>query len=249
MPQKADVPESPGVAFREIEEQSLSSGLPVSRLAILSLFAGVVGSLAAFSALLLPAVFLAIGLSLAALWQLSRNSGMSGANLARIGLGLALLGGSWGAAARYQRNTYLFSQAEKHAREFLVLLANNRPYDALELKQPAPARRVAGTDVKEFYEVMEGDQRQEVDAFLENSAVLAVMKSGPNSDWKLEENVVIDYRSGGLIQVMVRMKNLADPKSPSIDINLRRDASQLLADGNTIYWNVDDIMFPLDDYK
>lgn len=237
-----DSPDRP--AFHSIDHALIEGPAPLSRLAIVSLLLGILSLLALLSNLFIPICVAAAILGAASMVRIVLDSGIRGARLAQLGLGLGILSCTWSVTAESGRRHYLTGLAGTYAAEFLDLLSAGRKYEALELKRLEPERQITGTNLEEYYLNLPAEEREIANEFLNDPVTYAVLNNG--AKWTLLQGLEI-RQQGRVTFVTVDMKNeLPDPDPAVVRVTLERHEGVLIVDQAepTRHWNVGQVQIP-----
>lgn len=123
----------------------------LSHLAVWSIPLGLASALAMVSPLLWFVPVLAIAIATGGLVVISRSNDTTGRRLALIGLGLAVLFGTWGVAWTISRRNVIHGQARTHASEWLVLMQQQDYMKAHQLSIDFFERLPANASLEEHY--------------------------------------------------------------------------------------------------
>ena len=134
------------------ENDQLDTYRRLSRLAICSIPLGLLSALSLVSPLMWCVPMVAIMLALGGLWQVSRSKETTGRRLALLGLGLAILFGTWGMTWTLSRRMVFNHQAKKHASTWFVLMQNGEYMKAHQLGMSHNERLPPGLSLEEHYE-------------------------------------------------------------------------------------------------
>jgi hypothetical protein len=205
------------------EEQNLltPNRPPVSRLAIFSLIAGIISSIALFNLDLVALPILATVLGLAAYMMTAKNEGVSGQSLALVGMGLGVAFGIACFTRTNLRDRYLFAQATEFAQQFLDVVGQNKLLEAYEMTRSEPERQVAGTSLEEAYKNAGESAKENIDAFKKREGLVRAVTAGPNAEWVLESPVRVLEVQDQSMHVAVRMIDVKSKKS--VELTLNRD--------------------------
>lgn len=234
-------------AFNSLDEGALFDQPPFSRLAYVSFAAGLFSLCAAFSTILLPAAFLALAVGIAVVWKLSRDNQLAGRWLAQIGLALSATAIAWSATARTSVDAYYYAEAAQHAKLFLDTLSAGNKYEALELRQVESGRQLTGTSLSKYYNGLDDESREMVDAFLNEEATKLVLASGPQANWQFIRGIsVINQEKQS--NITVEMANKAEQgKGEVVHVQMKRQLG-LLTDpkkrDSTALWNFEGMKRP-----
>jgi len=123
----------------------------LSQLAVWSVPLGFLSALAMVSPLLWFVPLVAVTFALGGLRQISRSNDLTGRRLALLGLGLAVLFGTWGMTWTLSRQSVINRQSREHASQWLDLMRNREYMQAHQLTLGFFKRTPVGTSLEEHY--------------------------------------------------------------------------------------------------
>jgi hypothetical protein len=201
------------VQFSELEQPELAEYSPLNRCALISFVLGWLSGLALLHPILGIVPLVGTILAIVALQQLrSTDTKQSGRTLAVIGLGLAVLFGTWAIARQSSRDLRLFSQARLCAEEWLELLRQGKLEDAHQLTLPEESRAPAGLALKAHYAADDHDHKAhekagtpamhemmemmmhphvELDGFFSEAVAKRLREMGPRARYEFLGNVQV----------------------------------------------------------
>lgn len=227
-------------AFQTPDGENIVEQPPISKLAILSCLLGIVSLVALLAPPAAVVSVLAIVIGLLAAFLGSASSRMT-----HIGIGLGALTAVWPTVSMNQKNQYVYQEAGKAAEHFLELLASGKKYEAIELSEMEMDRQITGTDLSKYYGSKEGEDRDRLEEFLHDPLNIAVMESGPDSEWKYTKGIRV-RRERGAYEIVVECRDQTTPTSPVIYVRLQRSLNMMVGDDSVALWNVLDVVAPGD---
>ncbi len=231
-------------AFQQVEPVEAFETPRMSKLAVISLLLGLLGlvALLAPSMMVVSGLALVLGVLAFVLQMLGPGSDQLGKNFAILGAGLGALATIWSYTALSKKNEYLFNQGAVHAERFMQVLAEGRVYEAMELTQMEPDRQITGTNLEKYYTSLEEEAGEPFREFSTGPLATRILQSGPNAKWRCEAGTRVT-RSGNATEVVLEMKNEADPDGEPIYVRLQRSLGVVLGEEgkNTALWHVIDL--------
>lgn len=196
---------------------------PLSRLAIGSFVLGLLGGIALFNFDLVVLPILATALGLATYMMIARSDAYSGQWLAIAGMGLGLVFGLGSYTSTKLRDQYMYRVGSQFALQFIGIIADGKLLEAYELTKTEPERHVAGTSLEDAYRTASEPSKQNIDAFMNETAVRKVSGLGKEARWKLDRGVRVTETQGASMHVVVRLINTAPGGGETVDVTLARD--------------------------
>lgn len=207
---------------------------PLSRLSIVALVFGVLGSIATFSNTLILFPIIAIALSLLVYWQLARDPSHGGKNLAMIGLGLGVAFVTWTLSATFLRDLYMYEAGKVIAGQFLKILSMDQKYEAFELTRGEGERQIAGTSLERYYEGgsvapndpagTDSQAREAFREFMNAEGSKLVIARGKNARWQFVRGTGVSISGTGKLLVGVEMVDTSTQPEARVKVQLERNA-------------------------
>ena len=213
----------------------------VSPLAVVALLCGVASILALISSLFYVLCFAAIALGAIAYIGIQNHEELAGGRAAQVAILLGALTASWSITSSVNHNTYLYEQAAPMAEQYLSALAEERIYDAMEMRKIEPDRQLVGADLEAVYTEPDSDSARYLKELLEKPVTQWVIESGSKAQWQFARGVKVNSEPP-MATVTIEMKNIAADHDQRVQVVLRRDLGLIVRDSGPqkALWNIMD---------
>lgn len=206
--------------FASEEQEYLSPARPpLSRLAIVALFASLFGGLVMLNSDLIAVPLIGVVLGVIAYVQIARSQALSGNAVALAAVLLGVLFAAWSQTNLRLRDRYFYDVGSQVARQYLKVLGEGKMLEALELTKPEGERQVSGASLEEYYANVNEMVKERVDGYRTDPAVRKVIDLGPKAEWQLAQGVR-NLRYYKEIHVLVRMVDTVSRQE--VDVTLAR---------------------------
>lgn len=236
----SELPDRPAMSSPELGNES--EKLPLGKMPIAACLVGCLSLLTPLSLALLPLSILASALGAVVLWKQTREANFTGKLLAQIGLGLGVATGAWSMTSTRAETEYLTKVASENATAYLEKISQGKVYEALELHLPVRQRQIAGTNLKEYYELLRGEAADKVAGIQYSPATKVIEAAGPSANWQMVRCVRI-----GSIQsqkaLVLEFANTNSPNQP-IEVELRRETHSDENGSAQAQWIVKEVKLP-----